>query len=89
MSELPKKLVINQKRTDIGFLDEMGLFNHIQTLELATEILHRYDCYDDLVDVVRAVKQRIHFIGLSSEPKDWAKEVALIEAALAKVRSKK
>lgn len=53
------------------------------------EILHRCTCHDDLVTVARAVKQRIHFIGLPSEPKDWAKEVALIEAALAKVNGGK
>ena len=43
--KLPKKLVINQRQTDIGFLDNMGLFEPIVTLELSTEVVCRYNCH--------------------------------------------
>ena len=45
----------------------------------------------DLLTACEAIKLRIHFIGLPSEPMrenepDWSKEIVLIEAAMAKVQ---
>ena len=45
----------------------------------------------DLLTALEAVKLRIHFIGLPSEPMnedgpDWSKEITLLEAALAKTK---
>ncbi len=42
---------------------------------------------DDLLVACKAIKQRIHFIGLPSEPMnktgpDWSKEIALLEPAI-------
>ncbi len=51
----PKKLVINQKQTDIGFLDNMGLFEPIVTKELATEVCHRFNSYDALLEACEQV----------------------------------
>lgn len=39
------------------------------------------DQRDALLNVCKAIKIRIAYIGLPSEPKDWSKEIALIEAA--------
>ena len=61
----------------------------------AKELVRRWNAFEkdglvnELLTVCKAVKIRIHFIGLPSEPMnengtDWSKEIALIEAAITK-----
>lgn len=96
MSELPKKLAINRDRTDIGYLDEMGLFNHIATLDLANEFIHRYACHDELVAACKKAEplleegQRGEVVSLHILPKDtkYHKPLKLIKAALAEVEKR-
>ena len=40
------------------------------------------EAHKDFVDALTALKIRISYIGLPSEPHDWAKECALLEKAL-------
>lgn len=51
--KLPKTLTINQKGTDIGFLDNLGIFVPIHTKELAEEAVRRYNSHDKLVEANR------------------------------------
>lgn len=53
------------------------------------EVLQTFQQRDDLLEACEVVKLRIHFIGWPSEPMnedgpDWSKEIALLEAAIAK-----
>jgi hypothetical protein len=50
--------------------------------------------YDKLLAACEIAKQRIHFIGLPSEPMnengpDWSKEIAIIEQAISDCKVKK
>ena len=84
MSELPKKLVMNQRKTDIGFLDNMGLFVPIHTLELATEVIHRYDCHDDLLEQLTLI------VGLLCHPRSFvnAQDIEKAKDIIAKAQPK-
>ena len=63
----------------------------------AKELIRRWNAFEenglvtDLLAVCEAIKLRIHFIGLPSEPMnenrpDWSKEIALIESVITKTK---
>jgi len=57
----------------------------------AKEFVRRCNSQPDLLEALKAIRIRISFIGLTSEPMiqnipDWSKEIALLEAAVAKAK---
>ena len=63
----------------------------------AEELVHRWNAFEEngfvfnLLTMCEAIKLRIHFIGLSSEPMnesgpDWSREIALIESIITKAK---
>ena len=92
-----KKLtaLLDSNWNGVGFI--MRIFGDLLEGRLAAkealEICDRLDESEasrkELLEACKAVKIRIHFIGLPSEPMnkngtDWSKEIALLEAAIAK-----
>ncbi len=49
----------------------------------ARDIVKCHNAFPAMEAALEALKIRIHFIGLPSEPEDWKKEIDLLEAALA------
>ena len=62
----------------------------------AAFIVRAVNCHEELLATLKAVRQRLHFVGHPSEPivdgllmprvGDWRKEIALIEAAITKAK---
>lgn len=76
--KFPKKLVINQKQTDIGYLDDMGLFEPIYTKKLANEVIRRWNSQPDLEKACKRAR-------------DWITDqttLDMIDVALAKAKPK-
>lgn len=59
MNEPPKKLAMNQGQTDIGYFDDIGIFTPIHTLEIANEVIRRYDSHDALLDACKEMYETL------------------------------
>lgn len=93
-SENQQWLVVNGLGDDGDVIARIPRFKDFIDQADAEFIVRACNAHDELIAALRAIKRRIHFIGMPQEPfrdddaPDWRKEIALLEAAIAKADGK-
>ena len=62
--------------------DDIGHVCDCPTAERAEQIVIEHNAHAALLSALKAVKKRIHFVGMPQEPPNWAPEITMIEAAI-------
>ena len=89
MSEHTKKLVIIQllRRTEIGFVDMVGLFTPVHTMKEMEELVSRWNAFEEhgLVPKLLAIKQISYEAICTGDQEASDKAIGLIEDLDAKI----